>query len=296
MISPHLGEILAVTSAVFWAGAVILFRVSGQKVAPLGLNLFKTVLGLILFLITLAALGQPIVRSAPAGEYLLLLGSGLLGIAISDTLFFYSLNRLGAGPSSIVATLYSPFIIGLSLVFLGERLTGRQVVGVCSILTAVLIIAYHKEGRRVSVGSALSGVVLGVLAQATTAVGIVMIKPMLNHTPVVWATALRLAGAVPVLALFVLFHRRRSSITSSLMNRSHWKVLIPASFLGTYVSIVAWTAAMKYTHASVAAALNQTSTAFTFILAAVFLKEKPTPVKITAVFLALAGALLTSSL
>ncbi len=296
MIVPHLGEILAVASAVFWAGAIILFRVSGQKVAPLGLNLFKTVLGLALFLITLAILGQPIVRSAPLGDYLLLLGSGLLGIALSDTLFFYSLNLLGAAPSSIVATLYSPFIIGLSLAFLGERLTGRQVVGVCFILAAVLIIAYHREERRVTVGSAVSGVVLGVLAQATTAVGIVMIKPMLGHTPVVWATALRLAGAVPVLALFLLFHRQRRSITSSIMNRGHWKVLVPASFLGTYVSILAWTAAMKYTKASVAAALNQTSTAFTFVLAAIFLKEKPTPAKITAVFLALAGALLISSL
>jgi drug/metabolite transporter (DMT)-like permease len=296
MISPYLGEILAVASAVFWAGAIILFRVSGQKVAPLGLNLFKTGLGLVLFLITLALLGQPILPSVSVSDYLLLLGSGMLGIAISDTLFFYSLNLLGAGRSAIVGTLYSPFIIGLSLVFLKEHLTGRQIVGVCLILTAVLIIVYHREERRVPVGSAVSGVILGILAQATTAVGIVMIKPMLSRTPIVWATALRLAGAIPALALFILFHKRRNSIASSLMNRTHWRVLVPASFLGTYVSILAWMAAMKFTEASVAAALNQTSTAFTFVLAAIFLKEKSTPAKLTAVVLALVGALLTSSL
>ncbi len=296
MITTHPGEVLAVASAIFWAGAVILFRVSGQKVAPLGLNLFKTVVGLGLFLITLAVLGEPFVRQAPLGDYLLLLASGLLGIALSDTLYFYSLNLLGAGPASIVATLYSPFIIGLSLTFLGERLNTRQILGVCLILSAVIIIAYHKEGRRLAVGSAVSGIVLGVLAQITTAVGIVMIKPMLHHTPVVWATAMRLAGAIPPLAIFVAFYKNGKTIRASIMNRKHWTFLIPASFLGTYVSIVAWMAAMKYTEASVAAALNQLSTAFTFIFAAFFLKEKPTPVKIAAVFLAVVGALLTSSL
>jgi drug/metabolite transporter (DMT)-like permease len=296
MTGPHLGEILALASAVFWAAAIILFRVSGQKVTPLGLNLFKTAIGLGLFVLTIVCLGQPLVRLAPAGDYLLLLASGLLGIALSDTLFFYSINLLGAGPSSIVAALYSPFIIGLSLIFLGERLSGRQVVGVGLILTAVLVIAYHREGRPVTGAPLVTGIVLGVLAQLTTAVGIVMIKPLLARTPVIWATALRLAGAIPALAIIVACHRERKSIFASLIKRAHWKVLVPASFLGTYLAIVAWMGAMKYAQASVAAALNQTTTAFTFVLAAIFLKEKPTRVKTAAVILAVVGALLTSSL
>jgi len=291
-----IGEILAVVSAVFWAAAIIFFRKSGEKVAPLGLNLFKNIIGLALFLITMAVTGEPLLHSAPSKDILLLLVSGLLGIALSDTLFLYSLNLLGAGRAAIVATLYSPFIISLSLVFLGERLNGRQVVGVGLIFSAVLVIAYHKEDRTVRAGSFLSGIVLGVLAQLTTAVGIVMIKPILGHTPVVWATALRLAGAIPALGLILAFHREKKSIYASLWKRAHWKVLLPASFLGTYLSIVAWMGSMKYTQASVAAALNQTSTAFTFVLAAVFLKEKPTAVKTAAVFLALLGALLISSL
>jgi drug/metabolite transporter (DMT)-like permease len=296
MNAAELGEILAVVSAVFWAAAVILFRVSGEKVAPLGLNLFKTIIGLTLFLLTMVLVGEPILRRAPLNDCLLLLASGLLGIALSDTLFFYSLNLLGAGRAAIVATLYSPFIVGLSLAFLGERLNGRQVVGVGLIFSAVLIIAYHKESRSVPAGSFVSGITLGVVAQLTTALGIVMIKPLLGRTPVLWATALRLAGAIPALVLILAFHRQRKSIFSSLLKRAHWKVLLPASFLGTYVAILAWMGAMKYAQASVAAALNQTSTAFIFILAAIFLKEKPTAVKTAAVFLALLGALLTSSL
>jgi drug/metabolite transporter (DMT)-like permease len=50
---------------------------------------------------------------------------------------------------------------------------------------------------------------------------------------------------------------------------------------------------MKYTTASRAAILNQMSTIFIFILAAVFLKEKITTNKAVAICLAVSGALLT---
>jgi len=51
---------------------------------------------------------------------------------------------------------------------------------------------------------------------------------------------------------------------------------------------------MKYTQASVASALNQTSIVFIFILAAVFLKEPVNRFKIIGIFLAFLGVILVS--
>jgi drug/metabolite transporter (DMT)-like permease len=70
--------------------------------------------------------------------------------------------------------------------------------------------------------------------------------------------------------------------------------MVPASILGAYVSNLAWLAGMKLTRASVAAPLNQLSTIFIFILAAIFLKEKVTRRKMAAVVLASLGAFLVS--
>src|SRR5512144_658773 len=100
--SPSLGETLAAASGLVWAVAVVLFRISGRRVHPVGLNLAKTVLALAAMVPTLLILGEPLAPAVPAATIGLLLLSGVLGIAVSDTLFFSALNRLGAGLTAIV--------------------------------------------------------------------------------------------------------------------------------------------------------------------------------------------------
>ena len=49
---------------------------------------------------------------------------------------------------------------------------------------------------------------------------------------------------------------------------------------------------MKSTQASISAALNQTSNIFIFILAALFLGERITPVRLFAIILGITGAII----
>jgi drug/metabolite transporter (DMT)-like permease len=53
-----------------------------------------------------------------------------------------------------------------------------------------------------------------------------------------------------------------------------------------------WLAGMKYTQASIASALNQTSTIFIFIFAAILLKERITLGRIIGIILAFFGTFL----
>ncbi|OGD27217.1 MAG: hypothetical protein A2Y56_15565 [Candidatus Aminicenantes bacterium RBG_13_63_10] len=293
---PYLGEVLALVSGLFWAGAVILFKVSGRTVPPLGLNLFKNVLGLALMTLTMLLAGQAVFPRLGAGDYLLILASGALGIAVSDTLYLFSLNVLGASPASVVAALYSPFVIVLSLTLLAERLSLGQAAGVMLILAAVLIISYHKSEQRLPKKKLWSGIALGVLAQLFTALSIVLIKRRLEGLPLLWATNIRIAGGLIFLAPVILLHPRRRGFLQPLLQRSNWKAMAPAAVLGTCLSILFWMGGMKYAQASVASALNQLSLVFIFLLAVIFLREKPAPLKIIAVVMAAAGAILASSL
>jgi drug/metabolite transporter (DMT)-like permease len=270
---PYLGEACALLAAVIWAFAVIMFRRSGETAHPIALNLFKNVLALILLLPTGWLMGQAVFSGASTQDYLLLLISGAMGIGISDTLFFKSLNMLGAGLSAIVDCFYSPFIIGLSMLWLGERLGWVQILGVLMIVSAVFVATFEKKGGTITRHNLVWGVFYGILAMATVALGIVIIKPLLDYSPLIWVTEMRLVAGSAFLGVLLLFRRDRGKVMKTLALSRGWKYMIAGSVLGAYLSMILWLMGMKYTQASVAASLNQTSNIFVFIFAGLILKE-----------------------
>ncbi len=290
-----LGEVLAVVSGLVWAMAVILYKVSGRTVHPLGLNLFKNVLALGFMAPTMLLLGERLLPPVPAKSVGLLLLSGFLGIAVSDTFFFYSLNRLGASIVAIVDCFYSPFVIGLSFVLLGERMAAWQLLGVALIISAVLAASRsNSNGAPIARRDLVLGLIYGVLAMFFVAVGIVIVKPVLATQSVVWATLVRIVGGMVPLAVLVPLLRGRRAILRPLLDRANWKAMVPASFFGSYLSLILWMGGMKYAKVSVAAALNQLNTIFIVVLAALFLKERLSWWKVAAVGLAFVGAYLAA--
>ncbi len=289
---PYLGETLALITAFIWAIAVILFKKSGETVHPIGLNLFKDVLAVVLLLPTIWLLGETLTPQVFYSDYILLLLSGAVGIGISDPFLFMCLNRLGAGLTAIIDCLYSPFIIGLSLLWLGEKLTLLQVIGAVMIISAILT-ATQKKGRGdVNSRDLFLGVLFGILAMLTVAVSIVAIKPLLERSPVLWVSEVRLIGGVIVLIIILIFHPKRRGIISSIYSMQSWGYTLSGSFVGAYLALILWLAGMKYTQASEAAALNQTSSIFIFILAAIFLKEPMNLQRTVGIVLAVLGAFL----
>jgi drug/metabolite transporter (DMT)-like permease len=289
---PHLGEILALSCALIWAMSVIFFKKSGEHVHPLALNLFKDVLGVALLVPTIWIAGQVWQPGTTKSDVALLLLSGALGIGIADTLFFMALNRLGAGLSAIVDCLYSPAVIALSVVWLGETLRAWQLLGVVMILSAVIIATFEKPQHGISRQQMRWGLFCGCLGIVLIAIAIVIAKPVLARVPLLWATEIRLLGGILVLAVVFLTRRDRMAILNTIRTSHHRGYTLMGSLLGAYLSMIMWLGGMKYTQASTAAALNQTSNIFIFLMAAVFLKERINLKRAIGITLGVGGAYL----
>jgi drug/metabolite transporter (DMT)-like permease len=291
-----LGSVFSLTSAFLWASAVILFKKSGDVFSPISLNIYKSVVALILVSLTMVILNIPFIPDKPINDWLLLALSGFLGITLADLFFFMALNRLGAGLVAIVECLYLPSVIFFSFILLNENLSAAAIIGGLLVLTAVFVGSIKQKktfGDPRESKKTLSGILIGCLAMIFLAAGIVMIKELLERTDVFWATLVRVAAASVSLLVLILFHPRRKQYFQELKFSKAWLTALPASIIGNYLALLCWVAGMKYTTASRAAILNQMSTIFIFILAAVFLKEKITLNKTIAILLALTGACLT---
>jgi len=298
---PFIGEILSLASAMVWGLSVVFFKKIGERVSPVALNPFKNLVGMILFLITIICLRQPILQPiAQAGspgltlmDYFLLVISGVVGIGIADTIFFMSLNRLGAGISAIVDSAYSPMVIIFAYIFVGERLGPLQFVGAGFIIAAILIATYKVRKIPVASHEYRKGVVLAILAVGLMALGVVIMKPVLNKVYddaalQLWIAGFRLVPGVLISGLIFLYFNRQSDLTAPFKDKSLWPLLLGSSFMGSFIALTMWVGGMAMTKASVASVLNQTSTIWIFIFAWLFLKEPITPRR----FFSLASAVL----
>jgi drug/metabolite transporter (DMT)-like permease len=286
-----LGGTFALLAAISWANAMILFKHGGARVPPMALNLFKNVVSLMFLVPTLWLLegGLEAFEAYSVADVGILVLSGFLGITVADTLFFYSLNLVGVGIVSIVDCLYMPFMILFSWLLLAEQLTAVQYMGAGAILFAVYVTSQHEPPRDRTHAQLVLGIVLGVLDMALMTFGIVIAKPIIERTPLIGSTIIRVAAGALFLCVVFPALPRTGALRAAFRPSRAWWVTVPGSFLGAYLALVFWMGGFKNTYASVAGTLNQTASIFALILAALLLKEPLTRRKVVAVVLALAG-------
>lgn len=291
---PYIGEIFAFLCSILWAAAIIFFRKSGRFTKPFALNFFKNTVASILFILTSIVLGKALFVNAPIKDYLLLAASGIIGIALADTLFFQALNRLGASLTQIVNCLYMPIMITLSFLFLNETFSFMQFMGTGLIILAINVSTRKSTDFKSSKKDLYIGMFLAFLSMLFMAIGVIMIKPILANYSILWSTEIRLISGTIGMAIVAFILKDRRVIFSTFKPSKNWKYLIPGATIGAYLAMIIWLAGFKYTQANTASAINQTNVIFVFIFASIFLQEKFTVRKLIGVILSFAGVLLVT--
>jgi len=296
---PYMGEICSLLSAIFWALAIIIFKKIGDRVSPMVINPVKSIIGLSLFILTCLIMGVPLMPNSQFSntDLLILSISGIIGIGIADIIFLHSLNILGAGISAIVDTVYSPFVILFAFILLGESLTFTQLIGGALIIGSVLYASTKIQNIPVDRKRFKQGILYGIGSIAMMALGIVMIKPILNTVSdnvglQLWIAGYRLVSGVLVSGSIMLIVNRKQNILRALRDRTLWLPLIVSSVLAAYLGIAMWVMGMSMTTASISSILNQTATIFILIFAWIFLGEPLTKRRILSIVVAMCGAYL----
>lgn len=305
------GEFFSLAAAATWAVGVILYRQLGLSLSPLSLNFLKNLMVLAGLLPIALFIDSQAFASLPTRDVLLALISGAIGIALADTLYFRALNTLGAARMGILGNSYSPWVIVLSMIALGERLSAAQWLGFALVSSGVLLVVWPAGSRRQPTSAATAdtfpevvvgdstqepatpakgpgGALIGVVSIFLMALSIVMIKPTLEAQPLLPVTVIRMFGALLGMALVVSLRGDWAALWPA-DGKVPWRRLAIAALFGQGLSMVFWLAGYKLTDAAVAAILNETASVFILLLAWLWLGERPGRKGLAGVALAFSG-------
>ena len=328
MTSELIGVMAALAAALCWTLASGLWRRLPTSLGPGQLNLLKNLVALALQLpLLLVLVGVGAAGSGGAGPVLLLLLSGVVGIALGDSFYLAALRRLGtrraltfdaAGPalSAIFAAL-----------LLAEVPAPRQWLGIALISLAVLLVAtqpplqspttapalvsapaptglpgatglHDATGATGAEDSRLHGQRGLGIALALAAVGCGVAAALLSRaalrqgqfSPLLSAT-LRLGAAA--LVMLPMVWRLPAPARRPLPPRRRWPLLLLATLLGTCAGLVLQQAALAQLKGGLAVALLSTGPVLAVPLAPLE-GDRPGPLGLTAALLAVVGVALVA--
>lgn len=261
-----LGDLMALGCAAAWALAVIAFR-GLRAVDSTALNLFKNVLAVALLLLTMVALGLSFQSDRPSADWGALVLSGVLGLAVADTLFLSGLRRVDASVAGISECIYSPSVLLLAGWVLGEPMTPSLLGGAALVVLGLVIVAWPPGSSGPSSVDRVDrlGLLLCLSGVMTTAVAVILAKPALEQSHLVEATTVRLLAGAAALFLAELLRGRGRQALGLFTPQPAWRLAVPGAVLGTYVAMILWLGGMKYGTASRAALLNQSGAVFVLL-------------------------------
>lgn len=286
------GEFYALASALTWALAVVLLRRSGETLPAFELNFFKNCFGLALLVPTTLLIDGFVLPYYTSTELLLVLFSGLFGIAIADTWYLTALNMMGASRTGIVSSLFSPFVIFLSAIFLGERLVPWQWLGFALVMAGAILVTWRANRASVDKAHLRKGLAYAVGAVFMMAVGIVMVKEILETRSFLWTMGLRFVGGIAGMLVFLMIGGRWMNAVRNFRKPQPWGTIMLASFLGAYFALILWLAGYKMIDASVASILNETNVVFIVFLAWLILGEHVNRRKLAGMALTIGGVVI----
>lgn len=258
------GELAALAAALLWALASVTYGWIGQQVSPLGLNLSKGIVAVVMLSLTLIFSGELTPQISHSNLWLLML-SGIAGIGLGDTAYFEAMQRLGARRTLLLKEALSPPITAcFALIFLAEILSIGAWVGIFLTVLGVIWVISERLASLEGPTELLSGISFGLLAALAQAVGAVLSRAALAGTAVspLWAALLRLSAGVGVLLLWGLARQQLGRWLKGMNSKRLLAALVLAAFGGTYLGIWLQQVALKYTPAGIAQTLGATSPLF----------------------------------
>ncbi len=196
----------ALVACIIWSLSIVYYKKFTRKIPVIKVNLVRLFGSSIALLATCALIGCLMMSSGLIYAVL----SGVLALAIGDTLYIYSSSIIGVSAAAPIAYLYVILVQFLALMF-GEELTIGKIIASILAVVSILLIATVRE--EVEYGKMkIIGIVLAFATCMAWSFGQVVLKPATLYVNPLEITLVRsLSGFTTLLILYPLISNVRAS-------------------------------------------------------------------------------------
>ena len=271
---------LAILAALCWAVSSLISADIARVIGGLVFNRLRLFFVSIMLIIYTSLIGT---WGTINFEYLsIIIISGIVGIFLGDTLLFVALQKIGPRRNNILFSLAAPFTILLNIFFLKQSMSIINLIGCCTVFFGVIIaIAYGSNTNNdhrweLIQGSLKIGVLFGILAALCQAIGLIMMKPILDLGVDPIASAAIRTSISCVLLSCSFFLKTKNFVSLIPINFSIIIQSIISGFLGMALGMSLLLIALQNADAGIVATLSSTSPIIILFLIWLFTKKIPT--------------------
>ncbi len=301
-VLPYAGKLAALAASVIWSCSISLYRYHGDGVPAQTLNLYKLFVALIGFSLVVAGWhllqGFGWISGAPRfpaswqkSGWLML--SGVIGLTLGDTLFFFAIRHLGAALTAALQCLTPPLNALIDWVYLNKPMTSVQVIGLAVIVLSVAGVILSKAPKSEDSDKEknwLLGVMAAIGAAVCSAIGFAITGYHVKDENIFTCNILRVAPSFAVLLVLAIgTSTGRTGVRYLMGHPRKLGYLGLAAFLGTLLGISFLSYAFQHADTGIVSTLSTTYPIFVIPIAALFLKEYPKIRQVLLTLLAIGG-------
>ena len=254
---------LAILAALCWSVASLISADVTRNIGGLVFNRLR------LFFVSIMLIGYTTITKSwetISLDYLnIILISGIIGILLGDTLLFVALQKIGPRRNNILFSLAAPFTVLLNIFFLKEQMLLINLLGCFTVFIGVIIAIfygsktnYNHRWEKIE-GSLILGITFGILAAFCQAIGLIMMKPILDAgADPIASAALRTIISCFLLA-FTFFFKSDNFVSRKPLNKSIILKSIVSGILGMALGMSLLLIALQKADAGIVATLSSTS-------------------------------------
>ena len=313
-----LGEILALCASLVWTVSSLSAEVSSKRIGALSLNIVAMFFAFLFLNIALLCFtGLPFPQYLNAKALYWIIASGILGYVICNYFLFTAYALIGSRFGQLFMMLTIPSATLAGWIFLDEKLTLQEFIGMLVTFTGITMSILSKGGsapttsdqttqssnHKFGIKLSPKGVVYTIIASIAQGVGLVLGKigmihyhehvpeglTKINNFIPLSASYVRLAVGLLGFILIITFSRKFSVVKKNLHDKKGFLTAVLTATAGPFLGATLALFAMRYSKAGIAATLLELTPVLIILPAYFLFKQKVRLIEIIGAIISVFG-------